>query len=1424
LADSITLRDALTKMTINKIDLNKLQSYSGKVTQSFEQLIYTLMIKEYGDLGKFTPIAGAGGDSGVEFYLDLPNGERWGWQCKWYGDNGRLRQSNRTGSIEDSLSTACTNHHNLTKWFLCLRTDLTVDLKTRSGILKKGEREWFEKILPQKVPSNQTVEIAFIGETEIVNYISDAKNIGIRNFFFGELEFNQSWFSRNFYDSFEQVKSKYEPELHTTDEFTQSIIDFKLLNPEYNLILQKYKDELENLKKDIYDKKNGFHEVSTHDEADREAKERGFLLFSEFNKHCLSAFQILNDIGKFLSEYDINSLATLNFESNYQIFHKYLDRLNEFVYTGDDSFYRPAKTIYHSIRNFFRELERFVRNYTHTIDNEIHFIAKPAEGKTHTSCDIAYKRIENGLPAIFLTGNKFNHESDLEQTILKRLDLPGLYSFDDFITSLEIYGSLRKVRIPIIIDGLNETVFNKLFSDIWRTHLPSLISKIKRCQNIVLITTCRTSYQDEVWGDSDSKTLYYLYGFDGYEVTKQAIERYFRRYLIRADLNFSNLDSFKKPIFLKLYCEIKNPQWRQGIETEVTIDDDSSNELFETYFNQINISVSLKSHLVRRNELFIQSSLSKIAKYLWENNVREIEIDTYYNLIDGTTPYNSETSRGDILINEGLIITRDYRSNYEFVSITYELMAGYLVSNYLIKNLSEQEFMPGSEFHQKIGAENERHPLYENIAEELALIFPKEKGKKLHELYSKKDDNYIHSISVNSLWKLQPKYITNQDVDLVSNYFRSSQQNRNYIIARSRDTVTSTKHPLNMHFLDNELLKLDVWERDLSWTEYVRESAYELIPYVEEFEKQCKTGRIESELNEAKLHLAAIYLQWFLTSTHRHLRDYTTRALYFYGRKFPLYFIKNVISSLNCNDPYVWERTLAALYGVCMAEHHHTDFQENFLPEITGVLYKLIFSEDATNYTTHILAKDYARGCIRIALIYHPELLNSAQIERITPSYQKPQNEPPLLQDEEDSTYRSPLNMDFSNYTIGYIVEGGHSYNNPPEKKMVRRQILHRIENLGWSEGRFKSIDERLSRNHFSRNERPPIERYGKKYSRIAFFEIAGYRDDLGLLSKDFQYFRTVNTDLDPSFPDDVKTPRLVSENLLGDRNSSLEEWLKTEDFPDIEPYLQPVLNDKQFVCMDGFIMQNDEKIYRERFSFVRSFLVSEDMFLPLLNRIQNQPLSGRWLPEKHENTNAFAGEYYLFEEATHSNKTLLEFVISSSEKTVKIGEEGYYPEIELIELEDGSLSFRNSYPKSKKITVQTKDKFEVLMPVMVYHSPADNKEINKASSTTTLAKEIAMDLGLVMKGQSFDLFDATGLLACKNIAYYENSDNTHSMVYLRKDLLDKYLKKHKLKFFWAIWGEREPSIGYRRSKRRSSDEKDEKDDYFTFQKIFEYH
>ena len=90
-------------------------------------------------------------------------------------------------------------------------------------------------------------------------------------------------------------------------------------------------------------------------------------------------------------------------------------------------------------------------------------------------------------------------------------------------------------RIPLIIDGLNESTHNGAFSNIWRLGLKGLVQEIAQTKNIVLITTCRTSYKEAIWEDEDSPNRVYADGFDTDEV-EQAVEKYFNEYKIKADL------------------------------------------------------------------------------------------------------------------------------------------------------------------------------------------------------------------------------------------------------------------------------------------------------------------------------------------------------------------------------------------------------------------------------------------------------------------------------------------------------------------------------------------------------------------------------------------------------------------------------------------------------------------------------------------------------------------------------------------------------------------------------------------------------------------------------------------------------------------------------------------------------------------------
>ena len=95
--------------------------------------------------------------------------------------------------------------------------------------------------------------------------------------------------------------------------------------------------------------------------------------------------------------------------------------------------------------------------------------------------------------------------------------------------------------------------------------------------------------------------------------------------------------------------------------------------------------------------------------------------------------------------------------------------------------------------------------------------------------------------------------------------------------------------------------------------------------------------------------------------------------------------------------------------------------------------------------------------------------------------------------------------MDFANYTIGRLVLHRSAYDDTvPDYQQTKKQILWRIYDLGYSLQAFSKIDQQIAHRGFyeeqAGRESTKAERYGKKYSWIAFYEVAGYRQDLGLL------------------------------------------------------------------------------------------------------------------------------------------------------------------------------------------------------------------------------------------------------------------------------------------------------------------------------------
>ncbi|MER3317325.1 MAG: hypothetical protein RIB79_03470 [Allomuricauda sp.] len=1022
--------------------------------------------------------------------------------------------------------------------------------------------------------------------------------------------------------------------------------------------------------------------------------------------------------------------------------------------------------------------------------NEVHISGGASKGKTHLAANIVEHQISNDKPALFIFGKNFRTNRPLKEQLKELLDLPSDWSFTDFLGALNVSGRVNNTKAVLLIDGLNESIHWK---SIWGINLEMLINEINQnYPNVLLITTYRESYERELFPDD----YFYLTednwqkrtrvdGFTG-ENFNEAIERYFSHYEIKLLNSSSAMNHFSEPLYLKIFCEAKKGQI-------VSFQNEDLFDVFDQYLEKSNINVVENLGLPwKYNKKFSQKILRNISKLLWDESGRSVNLSS-------VMPDLMKEEELVAFEGEDLLIFRDW-GEQEIITFTYDLLSGYLIAKLLVENISSytslKQFVSSDKFRKELITRETLHPLHNDILRCFAVLIVKRFGLSI---YNEKIDAKLKRYILSSLFEINTEIViqnSDEAIGIVVDNFNDA-ENKDRVFNLFTHTELDIEHPLNFNLLSDLLFDLSMSDRDITWTEYIRKeyghySSERLRNFIEDFENVCKNHEVVSD----KIHIAAKKVMWLLTSTNREMRDNATKAIYYYGRKYNVEFNKLTEFSLSVNDPYVWERMLGAQYGVILAKHNDwasSDFKDNTLKEIARRLYELVFAPDAPHGTTHIIARDYARRSIEICLKHHPKLLTKEQINHIRPPYSFGGIRIWGEHDygEKDYGYNEPIRMDFSNYTIGAIVPDGGSYSNPPEKQKVRRQIYWRIFNLGWENEKFKKAEERLSQQIYynSRTEKAKIERYGKKYSWIAFFEIYGYREDNDLVQDDWPDFRPSESDIDPTFPELPENKPFIEEDLLGDRSIGLIDWLNNSKNPNLKPYLvMKDLNKKNrdWVCLDGLISQIDEENNREQFIFIRGMLVRNEDFSDFLKQQEIGDFMHNRIPRISENYYTFAGEMNTLEEATYDNFIEVRFEMDRITKMVKKDEDGYNPEV--VFDEDG---LRMEYPEQREIEETITKDFEYLSPVSQYNWESHHSSTNQAGHQTVLAKEISFKLNLVNAPQTFDLFEKDGELATINLRYYEDYHTNQHFLYLRKDLFEEFIEENDYRLIWGIWGER---------------------------------
>jgi len=293
-------------------------------------------------------------------------------------------------------------------------------------------------------------------------------------------------------------------------------------------------------------------------------------------------------------------------------------------------------------------------------------------------------------------------------------------------------------------------------------------------------------------------------------------------------------------------------------------------------------------------------------------------------------------------------------------------------------------------------------------------------------------------------------------------------------------------HPLNAEWLHAHLAACEVADRDRSWSTWLvgamdidEETAVRrLIRWAWPSNLQDRAA-----VPDDVAQLATQVLGWLLTTTDRRVRDRATKAIVSVAERVPAAFATALARFRGVNDPYVIERLAAAGCGVVLRTP-----DANAAQRIADGVLELVGDE----WPLHLLTRDYLRRVLGVA-----RARGWSGADRLPPYGAqwsiptRPVEEIEALAGPPDYAYGSIWHSltggDFGRYVLQSALRDVATDDTESLRHDAERAVFDRVLELGWTPKRFREIDRGRSGGRDG-----VVERVGKKYQWIGFYEILG--------------------------------------------------------------------------------------------------------------------------------------------------------------------------------------------------------------------------------------------------------------------------------------------------------------------------------------------
>ncbi len=996
-------------------------------------------------------------------------------------------------------------------------------------------------------------------------------------------------------------------------------------------------------------------------------------------------------------------------------------------------------------------------------------------GKTQLSAQLTKA---GQRPAGIYFQAKFLRQGQSLNDFVRQIQIYGVVpqSFEEVLEAVDAFGQRSGCRLPIVIDGLNESEDPRDWKDI----IASLLSLLERYDHILVVCTLRTA--DSSRGSDHglvpkgarrrrSVDPYGSYAqlalpadiepvrMEGFaEDVEEAVTKYFNFYKINTTGQHIPYALFEHPLTLRLYCHSLNHERRESVIASGF--PASIYPLLRMLIDETAKRISLRKDFGGgRNEYKVKAALYRIGLAFWDYNSRDLSeqiMDEVTN--DVISPWGEKLSH--ILCEEGILIRNFISHTKGFVfSPAFDYVGGSLIAESLIDSIDSideiKEWWSEEDNHHRFAG----HPLSFDIFASFAAHLP-------------------YSGFGIQLWKVVPEGFQASSIERLTSVEsetidKDSEEAYRILLLSDRAKLVDAfphlktlrclpEHPFNADFTDALLRSLPLAQRDLSWSEWLRGDDHgwhmQGPREVADVEYFIDVWNQATDRNESD-RLIAVWISWITTSTSHQLRDLATQALVAYGIHDPVSLFEMAVLSLDIDDRYISERILAAAFGVVSAVcplRIHGEAVQLYTEE----LHQHLFAATASCQTTHERIRAYASKTIECAWYYGACIADEYWFKQAIPPFTMQGTMSWKESDAfDDWSKGSPFTMDFSNKTLGQLVPDRRHYDEKHKgyRKIVRN-IAWRVQQLGWSEQVFGKIDESIESSHrypqYRNGKELCTDRYGKKYSMIAFQEMLGYQVDRGVFDDRRSFERDTYVDIDPTFPASMEMLELVSTDaLLGLEQPDTASWIQHGPLENVDHFVS--LSESDSSCswrlLNGYVSQENYDLARHVAAFIRVFLIKSSNHLQFAGLLQRQKY-GSNLPEVPVFRGVFVGEAPWSKSFSDLSAQEISCVVGERENTVE---------------------------------------FDVICPVCELNWEEGQSPVNVVESADCLAKPIATELQLHRPYDAIDLYDMEGRQATRNTKWTERS-NEQRLFYIREDLLNQYLAANNFSMVTIVWGERE--------------------------------